>query len=181
MKRVILIRHAKSDWKTASETDFERPLNKRGLRDLPAMADRLKLFLQQEIGNDFNEQCCMIYSPAKRTEMTASALIQRLELNPAQTHAEPSLYEASLTDALSTLQTTPCPYPNLLVVGHNPGLEDLVNYLSSESVPQFPTSAVAVLEAPIDHWHELSSAALDLLWYDFPKLHQPDVVNAQEC
>lgn len=168
MKQLTLIRHAKSSWKFPELSDFERPLNKRGKRDLPLMAERLA---QRNLSPDL-----LLSSSAKRTTLTAQAIKTRLRLSGEQCQFSELIYEASHTTLLQILRQPPNHHQHIMLVGHNPGLEMLGYYLGQESftrenLDKFPTAAVMQLQLAIDSWHKLGENCAKLLWFDYPKKH----------
>lgn len=163
MKQLTLIRHAKSSWKEPELTDFERPLNQRGQRDLPLMASRVRGF---ELIPDR-----LLYSSALRTRLTAQVLADTLRLPAAACIEVPEMYEACWETLLNLLQGQPDQLQHIMLVGHNPGLADLGNYLSGEHLPHFPTSAVQQLALSVLSWSELAENCATLQRFDYPKLH----------
>ncbi|TVQ74425.1 MAG: histidine phosphatase family protein, partial [Oceanospirillales bacterium] len=129
MKLLTLVRHAKSSWKHADLTDFDRPLNKRGKQDLPLLCERL---IQYQLYPDQ-----LIFSPATRTRLTAARIIDRLAIPSEQCQDNPEIYESSAETLLQVIQQVTDQTSHLMLVGHNPGLQDLGNYLleGRSSVP----------------------------------------------
>ncbi len=148
MKHLLLLRHAKSSWESADLSDHQRPLNERGKRDAPRMGHWI---CQQELQPDL-----VISSTAMRAEQTARAVASEcgcedlVELTDELYHAPPARY-------LSILAELPVQVQRVLMVGHNPGIESLVGYLSGEPA-QMPTAALAHLELSIDCWQQFDSA-----------------------
>lgn len=163
MKHLTLIRHAKSSWKEEELSDFDRPLNKRGKNDLPLLCERL---LQAKITPDF-----LLYSSSLRTTLTAEMIIKRLNLPQAICHPCADIYESSPATLLHVIQQTPAEAEHLMLVGHNPGLQELGKLLLGQSLPHFPTSAVLHLTCPVESWQELEEQRARLVWFDYPKLH----------
>lgn len=164
MKHLILVRHAKSSWKSTDLQDYDRPLNARGIRDLPALCERLKSFNIQP------DQ--LIYSPAIRTQLTADRIMNHLKIQTVACSAVPDIYEANVATLLTILQRTTEETTALMLVGHNPGLQELGSVLTAETVPHFPTSAVLHLELDIARWTDLRTGCARCIRLDYPKLHQ---------
>jgi phosphohistidine phosphatase len=144
MKTLYVLRHAKSDWNDASLTDFERPLNERGLN----AARKMGCFLRQrEIVPDL-----IISSPARRARETAQIVKEAAEI-AAEIHFEPRIYEANVGELIEIVSQVENDCEKLLIVGHNPGFEQLVEILSGELQPM-PTAALAEIELPIENWSE---------------------------
>ncbi|WP_334078399.1 SixA phosphatase family protein [Microbulbifer sp. M83] len=164
MKKLTLIRHAKSSWDDPSLNDFDRPLNKRGERDLPAMAKRVRDF---GLVPDY-----LLTSGAVRALTTARAVADALQLEPGQVKVEPELYACSSRELLQQLQRQSDRWRHLMVVGHNPGLENLACYLTDERLAKFPTAAVLHLHLHITRWTDLAESCGSVELFDYPKLHR---------
>jgi phosphohistidine phosphatase len=145
MKTLLLMRHAKSSWKNMDLSDFERPLKKRGRRDTQAIRE----LLQQE--NYFPEQ--IVCSAAQRALQTVEQLTEDTEI-PGGIFYSNALYLAEMDEIIEIVQGFDDAYDTGMIVGHNPGLECLVQILSSE-IEALPTAAVAIIELEIDRWKEL--------------------------
>ena len=144
MKTLYVLRHAKSDWNDASLTDFERPLNERGVH----AAQKMGAFMQQRgIVPDL-----IISSPARRARETAQIVKDAAGI-AAEIHFEPRIYEAGMGDLMEIVSQVENDCEKLLIVGHNPGFEQLVEILSGELQPM-PTAALAEIELPIENWSE---------------------------
>jgi phosphohistidine phosphatase len=144
MRTLYVLRHAKSDWNDASLTDFERPLNERGVH----AARKMGAFMQQRgIVPDL-----IISSPARRARETAQIVKDAAGI-AAEIHFEPRIYEASVGDLMEIVSQVENDCEKLLIVGHNPGFEQLVEILSGE-LQTMPTAALAEIELPIENWSE---------------------------
>src|SRR4028118_68349 len=144
MKTLCVLRHAKSDWNDASLTDFERPLNERGIH----AAQKMGAFIQQRgIVPDL-----IISSPAHRARETAQIVKDAAEI-AAEIHFEPRIYEAGVGDLTEIVSQVENDCEKLLIVGHNPGFEQLVEILSGE-LQAMTTAALAEIELPIENWSE---------------------------
>jgi phosphohistidine phosphatase len=149
-RTLILLRHAKSDW-SAGLPDLRRPLSDRGRRQAPE-AGRWLAAHAEPID-------LAVVSPARRAgstwELTAAELTA-----PPPIRTDDRVYAASDRELLTVLRALPSDAATVVLVGHNPGLEELVNLLTGEPVPM-PTSALAVLTLEIP-WSSLrhDSAAL---------------------
>jgi phosphohistidine phosphatase len=164
MKKLTLVRHAKSSWKHPELTDFERPLNKRGKRDLPAMVERLA-----------NHQLIpdtLLSSGATRAILTTKAISSRLAIPQHHILEIPELYESCAETLLLVLQNMSESYKHIMLVGHSPGLERLASLLCQQSITKFPTAAVIHLHLSIKNWHELADGCATLTLFDYPKKHQ---------
>jgi phosphohistidine phosphatase len=157
MKTLLILRHAKSSWKNLDQDDHDRPLNKRGKRDAPRMGAVLK---DEGLVPDR-----IICSTAKRARKTAEAVAEAcgfagtIEREREFYHAPPGAY-------LAHLRTLPKSVETALVVGHNPGMESLLQRLTRET-DAFPTAALAQVELKIKSWADLDAdgkAKLVNLW-----------------
>jgi phosphohistidine phosphatase len=145
MKTLLVLRHAKSSWDNARLSDHERPLNGRGKADAPRMG---RLLRDEELTPDL-----IVSSSAERALMTAeaAAIASGYEEKIAVTRA---LYHAGVEDCLEVLADLPGDPERVMIVGHNPTWEMLVEHLTGEIEPM-PTAALAQIELPIERWADL--------------------------
>ncbi|MFG1294738.1 MULTISPECIES: SixA phosphatase family protein [Xanthobacter] len=150
MRRLILLRHAKSDWPDGV-ADQERPLAARGRSAAP----RMGLYMSQQ-GLVADR---VLISPARRTRETWELV--SAQMPPVPTVAsEPRIYDASATRLLALVREQPRQIHTLMLIGHNPGLEDLAATLVANGASpdieklreKFPTGALAVIDLPVDDW-----------------------------
>lgn len=160
MRQLILIRHAKSSWLNPSIDDFDRPLNKRGKRDAPFMA---KLLSGKNIHPDI-----IISSPAKRTKLTALEFAKQLGVGSNATILNDKLYLASLTTLIKILKKLDDNVKIVLLVGHNPGLTDLHNFLCKQEIDNIPTCGIVSMKTD-KNWSEISSKDFELDFFEYPK------------
>jgi len=151
IRTVTLIRHAKSSWNDPSLTDFERPLNKRGIRDAPRVGEALE---QAEVS--FDKVLC---SDARRARQTLSLLKQGIEIDEDNIEYRSDMYGASADHLLSCITTQPESISNIALVGHNPGMEDLAYKLAEEPVGSMQTCCIVHMEFDSEKWTDLSTAA----------------------
>jgi phosphohistidine phosphatase len=150
------MRHAKSDRDAPARRDFDRPLDERGRRDAPRMGWWMK---RQGFVPDL-----VVASPAARARDTAERVGEALGLGDEAVAWEERLYDASLAAILEVLAGLPGGAARVLLVAHNPGLEDLVSHLGGASVVAppdgklLPTAAVARIAMPAD-WTALAPGA----------------------
>jgi phosphohistidine phosphatase len=157
MKKLLLIRHAKATHETGF-ADFERPLTDKGFEQAELMAARLQVkSLQPQI---------LVASPALRTISTANVFSQVLGLKPAITHKE--IYDATESALLKVIYDLPDDKDFIALVGHNPGVSQVLYYLSG-AIKEVPPCAIAVIEFDADSWAELYEGAGKLTHYDTPK------------
>src|SRR5688572_26380636 len=116
MKRVIIVRHAKSSWDDASLPDFERPLNERGKHDAPMMAKRL---LEKKVEID-----AFISSPAKRAKRTASLFAKEFGQDKDDLILVDALYHAAPEEFYNAIENAPAKAKTIAIFSHNPGITD---------------------------------------------------------
>ncbi|MFJ7590593.1 SixA phosphatase family protein [Streptomyces sp. NPDC097617] len=166
MPDLVILRHAKSAW-PQGVPDRERPLGPRGLRDAPAAG---RLLAQAALLPDL-----VLCSPARRTRQTWELAAAELPGQPPVRFA-PRLYGADAEDLLDAVRDTPAEVARLLLIGHNPGLQELILLLVGEAPDpdldrietKFPTSAVAVLSCPTP-WPALDPATAVLTCFAIPR------------
>lgn len=154
----MLVRHAKSGWDIPDLTDFERPLNLRGEETAPEMAIRL---VKKELVPQY-----MVSSPAERAKATANIFAETF--NAAEPEYNRAIYEASYTTLLSVVNSLPDAYDFIALFGHNPGISELVYYLTGQMY-DMPTCAVIVISFDADQWQLLSKDTSTIEYYDYPK------------
>jgi len=146
MKTLLVLRHAKSSWNDPQLDDHERPLNERGRRDGPRMG---KLVQEYGLIPDI-----VISSDAVRARLTAEAVAAAARY-VGEIVLDPHLYLASPADILSLLRTVRENAETVMIIGHNPGLEELVEQLTGER-HDLPTAALAHIVLEIDQWRDLT-------------------------
>lgn len=161
MKTLILFRHAKSSWKDRSLPDPMRPLNKRGRRDAPVMGRRLA-----DRGTDVE---LMISSPAVRALATAEALAEELGYPWDEIVTDERLYHADAGELLEVIEEQDPWVDHLMLVGHNPGLTALANYLSRADLENVPTSGVVKLTYDVQTWSDVAAVEPQAVLFDYPK------------
>jgi phosphohistidine phosphatase len=162
MKRLLLLRHAKAVPATDPLTDFARPLAERGERDARRIGERL---LERRLQPNL-----VLASPAARALHTAQLVAKAIGYNPDEIVLERGLYLAEPAGIVGIIKTQNAAIETLLVVGHNPGLTELVHHLlPSFDVEDLPTSAIVGLEYAAAVWEGIERAVAALCYYDFPK------------
>ncbi|AMJ60546.1 SixA phosphatase family protein [Bosea sp. PAMC 26642] len=155
MRRLMLLRHAKSNWPTGM-ADPERPLAARGREAAPVMGRYLaeELLLPDLV----------LVSPARRTAETWDLVAPMLPEKPA-THVEPRIYEAKTERLLHVVQEVEPQVKTLLMIGHNPGLEELAalltghgdRYASARMSQKYPTCGLVVLDFAVEDWRDVAA------------------------
>ena len=145
---LTLIRHAKSSWDAPAASDFDRPLNKRGQRDAPAMGSEIA-----RLGLKFDRILC---SSAVRARQTLSGLEQGLGSQASITAFMQSLYLAPAQRLYEFVSSQDDRYRDLALIGHNPGMEDFAGSLSGGTVDRMPTCCVVLFafEQNADSWKD---------------------------
>jgi phosphohistidine phosphatase len=163
MKRVIIVRHAKSSWDDASIPDFERPLNDRGKHDAPEMAKRLA---EKKVDID-----AFISSPAKRAKKTATLFAKEFGKHKDDVILIDTLYHAGPEEFYKAIEKAPAKAKTIAIFSHNPGITDFVNSLTDTRVDDMPTCAVFAVKAPIGDWNEFRQSPREFWFFDYPKSH----------
>ena len=146
MKTLLLMRHAKSSWKDTELADHERPLNKRGKKDAPFMGEILKEkeLLPQKI----------LASTAVRVRETVEGLVQGSDYT-GEIEFSDALYLAEADVYRTAIQALPDTLERVMVIGHNPGMESLLQLLCGR-IESLPTSSVAYISLPVQSWSEMA-------------------------
>jgi len=143
MKTLLLVRHAKAEHAALGQSDHDRSLDKRGLAAARNLA--------QHLLNEGLKPDCMLVSSAKRTCMTASLLLESIAMDPAHVRVVDSLYLASAQQIMDLIHKTDNGIETLMIVGHNPGLEDLANAFYP-AVKELGTAHMVKLIINTDQW-----------------------------
>jgi phosphohistidine phosphatase len=172
MNTLILLRHAKSLRENLEQPDFDRPLTQRGERD----AARMGAWLARE---GYSPQL-VLCSAAARTQATL-ALIKPMLPRSTKFKILKALYLATPANLLRSLQKTPAEIQQLLIIGHNPGLEELALLLATAAAnattqselaamrAKFPTAAAAVLSFATSTWQDVQASGGQLANFMTPK------------
>jgi phosphohistidine phosphatase len=162
MKKLVLIRHAKSSWDHAGSGDAERSLNKRGKRDAPVMGQRLS---ERALGIEL-----LVTSPAKRARKTAKAVAKALGLPRDRIRQDDRIYAAGTGDLLSSIADMDDSLSAVCLVGHNPAFTDLANLLSrGPHIDNVPTCGMVGFELGVSSWSEVAPGSAALAFFDYPK------------
>ncbi len=161
MKKLYLVRHAKSSWDDPSLTDFSRPLNRRGEKDALFMGRRLA---KQGVKPDR-----ILASPALRAHKTAEIIAQEIGYLRYEIRYLEELYLASASTLLDTIRSLNDALTRAILVGHNPGLAELTNHFAPEPIEKMPTCSVAELHFDTDKWRLVDTVSLVYFALDYPK------------
>jgi phosphohistidine phosphatase len=157
MKRLLIMRHAKSSWKDSKISDHERPLKKRGRNDAKLMG---KLLKSKKMVPDL-----IICSTAVRAQETADLLVENMKYKKEIISTD-ALYMAEPRDIITAIMDHAKDQKTVMVIGHNPGSEALLQILTGK-VESLPTASIAYTTAKIEKWKDLAKCEelkLKKLW-----------------
>ena len=154
MRRLMLLRHAKSDWAKPGLRDHDRPLNARGREAAPKMGAYM---VRHALLPDL-----IVASTARRVAETLELLLPAFDTAP-KIISEPRVYDARANALLDIAREAPRTAHSLLLVGHNPGMAELASLLIASGdvdarqrlIEKFPTAGLAVIDFPVDDWGKL--------------------------
>jgi phosphohistidine phosphatase len=162
VKRLTLLRHAKSSWADTNLSDSERPLSNRGRRDAPEIGVRL--------GRRGLKPDLILSSPAVRARQTAELVAEALAHGSRDIRYEPAIYLASPGELLSVLASVNDGIGELILIGHNPGMTALANMLLSDlSLGNLPTAGAVAIDCDLISWRHIDAGSFSLRFYDYPK------------
>lgn len=166
MKKLFLIRHAKSSWKEEGSTDHERPLNHKGIKDAPFMAKILK---KAKIKPDV-----ILSSDALRARMTAEIFADVLHYPKEEILTESDLYLAGIHDFLKQINMIEDKADCAFLVSHNPGISEFVHFLTGDNYIDMPTCAICGVEFDIDSWRRVKQGAGRFILFEYPKKYSEE-------
>lgn len=160
MKRVILMRHAKSDWSIAGQTDHQRTLNTRGRADIPHIAKKIQ---------DFGvlPDLCLV-SDAERTRETWQILSSCIHLR--LTRFTNKLYLASASEIVSAIQQVDPLIDTVFLLAHNPGITDAFYSLAGVRIDNVPTAGVGCISFHTDNFKNILEVKCELDYFYYPKM-----------
>jgi phosphohistidine phosphatase len=161
MKKLILMRHAKSGWDNPDQKDFNRELNKRGIRNAPEMGLRLK---EKNWPVDL-----VVSSLATRAKHTAQLVCAAYGYPEKEIDYRIDVYEAQINDLKQVLQSIEDTASSVLLIGHNPGMSYFADYLANCGHINLPTAGMIYMHLDIKTWKELKPGCGKLVEFDFPK------------
>lgn len=162
MKRLMLVRHAKSSWKDESLEDFDRPLNRRGEKAAPKMAAHLEKMLP----------CpdLIVASPAARTKKTARIFARHFNYDEEKIFLNTRLYMCESRTLLDVISYLPNDADFVALFGHNPALSEVIGQLCDLNIVNFATSAALVIDFDCDSWKNCTSPLGKARLFISPKL-----------
>lgn len=161
MKKLIIVRHAKSSWDLTGQDDMERPLNERGKKDAPEMASRLK--------EKINKVELFVSSPAKRAKKTAKLFAEAFNYDKKDIVTEDKLYEATAAAFYNVVESFKDKYDTVAIFSHNPGITEFANTLTHVHINDMPTCAVFAININTNKWADFKTADKSFLFFDYPK------------
>ena len=161
MKKLYLVRHAKSSWNFDELDDFNRPLGKRGRNDLVKMGS----FLSKEV----SAPDLIMTSPASRSFYTALYLADAWKYPEEKIILSEILYHAQVQDFSSVLNDKIDNKNTVAIFGHNPGFTMFYNRHCEEYIENMPTCSIVGLEFDIEHWSDLMTRSAKRLFFYSPK------------
>lgn len=161
-KTLYLLRHARAAEKLSDQKDIDRELDSIGLQNSTRMGIN---FSNKSFHFDI-----IISSPAQRARQTASLIAEQLKYNTDKIHFNDEIYEASARTLLQVVNRLKDEWTNVLLVGHNPSISYLAEYLTRAELGDMTTCGVVRIEFDLDSWSEISEGTGELINYEYPDL-----------
>ena len=161
MKALLLIRHAKSSWDDITIADFDRPLNERGKKDAPTIAQRL---LDRKIKID-----AFVSSPAKRAKKTAQVFAEKYNVAKENIILISDLYEAGPENFYKAVSELDEKFNTVAIFSHNPGITAFANLMEVAKIDDMPTCAVFAIQSPATSWKDFREAEKTFWFFEYPK------------
>ncbi len=161
MKKIFLIRHAKSSWDSPALRDIERPLNERGLSDAPFMA---KVAKEKGFKPD-----AILTSPAVRALTTATYFKLELGVDGGDFLIQDEIYEAIPHTIVHLINTLPEKYDAVMLFGHNPTFTHVANMFTNDYIANIPTCGMVSIHSTVGAWPDFSVKNAKLDAYFYPK------------
>lgn len=160
MKKLFILRHARTEDKQQGQKDFDRELTAVGLQN----ATRMGIYLnEQEISFDI-----LISSPAERARTTASLIAEQIGYETSKIHYNEEVYEASIRTLLQVVNQLKDDWNTVLLIGHNPSITYLAEYLTKTSIGDVTTCGLVQIEFKTDSWMDVSEGTGHLIAYEYP-------------
>lgn len=163
MKYLTVLRHAKSSWKETDRADIDRPLNKRGKHDAPLMG--------RIIARRVEHPERILCSPAKRARKTAEFVADAISYPHEQIDIIEEIYDADVDTLLTVLYGLKDEFRRIMLIGHNPSITGLLNYLTPSGIDNVRTCGTACIELPVESWKDITRGIGSTIFYDIPKNH----------
>ncbi|MEO1054211.1 MAG: histidine phosphatase family protein [Bacteroidota bacterium] len=161
-KHLYLLRHAQTKEKQTGQSDFDRELTSIGLQN----ANRMGInFSNKNIQPDI-----IISSQAKRAKTTSKIIAEQIRYNPDKIHFNEEIYNASIRTLLQVVNQMKDEWNSVILVGHNPAITYLAEYLTNEEIGDMSTCGFVVIEFPFDEWQLVSEGNGNFITYEYPDL-----------
>ncbi len=164
MKKLYIVRHAKSDWSNLRISDFDRKLNDRGLKDAPKMG---RVLLQKKITIDL-----IMSSTAIRAAQTTECIANEIKYDLKKISWIATLYHASVDEITNQIINVDEKFDNIMIVCHNPGITHFVNAQNGFITENVPTCGIILFEINTDNWKNFKESEKKILSFDFPKNYE---------
>lgn len=164
MKKILLIRHAKSNLNNSGLNDFDRPLNERGKEDALFMGKRL---FSKKIFPDI-----IISSPAKRALSTVRKIAKEINYLDDKIIYNENLYLAHIPDFIEIINNISSSISSVFIVSHNPGITEIAEYLTGELINIIPTTGLVCIEFNKYSWQSIKKKEGRMIFFDYPKKHK---------
>lgn len=161
-KTLFLLRHAHAMDKGVGQKDIDRELDSIGLQNSTRMGIN---FSNKSLQFDI-----IICSPAARAHQTASLIAEQLKYETSRIHKNEEIYEASVRTLLQVVNRFKDEWNNVLLVGHNPSITYLAEYLTGAEIGNMTTCGVCRIEFTAEKWEEISEGTGELINYEYPDL-----------
>ena len=161
-KTLFLLRHARAKEKQADQQDIERELDPIGLQNSTRMGIN---FSKNNVHFDI-----IITSPAVRAKTTSSLIAEQIRYDTGKVHENAEIYEASTRTLLKVVNQLKNEWNSVLIVGHNPSVSYLSEYLTKAEIGNMTTCGVAKIELSANAWEEASEESGSLASYEYPDL-----------
>ncbi|MGK7392356.1 MAG: SixA phosphatase family protein [Candidatus Cyclobacteriaceae bacterium M2_1C_046] len=162
MKKLFLLRHARTEDKQSGQKDIERELTAVGLQNATRMGMNFK---KKQIQFDI-----IICSPAERAKTTALLIAEQIKYDTSRIHYNEEIYEASARTLLQVVNQLKDEWKQVLLVGHNPSISYLAEYITQQNIGDIITCGVVEISLEIEHWSEISEGTGELVRYEYPEL-----------
>jgi len=166
MKKITLIRHAKSDWNN-NFSDFDRPLNNRGLRDAP--------FMSTMLNEKMDKVDLIISSPANRAKTTCLEFAKEYNYDKTKIVYDIGIYEDGQKTILNLISNLNDEINSVVLFGHNPDITSTISYLSGQRFDNLPTCGIVSINFEVNNWKEIIKKNGKIDFFLFPKLYFKDI------
>lgn len=166
MKRLYLLRHAKSSWKLDYLDDFERPLNKRGKKDAPLIGSVLR-----DLGV---KPSIILSSPAARAASTARIVAAEIGYRLDEMRYDEHLYDAGVRDFMEIVGGLDDAHASAMLVSHDPGITMTAARLTGTAMEGIPTAGIVAVEFDVDAWRDVREGGGRIVFFEYPKKYRTD-------